>query len=555
VLRFRRAGGPWPASEMPGSAGEVTITLEHPGTPLVLPLPTTADGALRVMLPRGHHAVRLQLGRGSSFDPLTYPSSTLQGELTVERAGEAIIDVPSTPLTFDVRLGGQPFPVPKVGESVALRLEGRYGLPGIDSNLFNWKRAAGQALEKRTVWLEPGKYTVVITTEGAVENPSLPSGYDIVTRFLEIGSEPLERTFDVPMVKLSGDLTINGKDLPASARAEVDLAAKDAVARAVVATARPAHYEVLAFAGTYDVSLATDTGAEASGVPFGAVKVFPAKTLEQDLVAGITATSLPWSATLTVNGAALPDAARDRGTLLIDGAISHEFALGKTGPAMAMGPVFLGGPSTVKVVGAAGGVLPLAPTPVATGFTPSSTSAQLDLKVATLTIGLSIDGRDPDPAPARGSFRLTRADDATISFRAPATTEGPLQAVVPIAPGTWRVVFQSGGAAGLPAGEVSLGDLTVPPEGLTRSFPVKSLELVVEIRRNGGSLPDATAGKDRGAVQVGDARVPLPTTGPARVSVRAFAGVTAVSVVCQASCGAGLPPFLTVAPRVRVAAP
>jgi hypothetical protein len=554
TLRFRRAGGEWPASSVPGSAGELTIAAERPRAPLVLPLPTDASGALKVMLPRGRYAVQLQMGRGPSFDPFAYPISTLAGTLTVERAGEVIIDVPATPLTFDVRMAGAPFPVPRAGESVSVRIEGRYGLPGISSNLFSWKRAAGQPLERGTVWLEPGKYTVTVTTEGALQDPSLPSGFVIATRFLEIGAMPVERTFDLKIVTLEGPVTVDGKDLPADARGEVDLAGKDAVARALIGSARPARYEVLAYAGRYDLTLETETGA-AGGVPDGGMLVFHDELVDHDLMTPIAATTLPWSAEVTVNGSALPAAMFTRGTLVLDGGASQAFSLGSAGPGAVSGLIYRAGAAgMVRVVGAAGGPLPPMAMTVATDFTPSSTPGRFDVVLAPMTIGLRIDAGDPPASTSpRGQFRFARADDPSVSVRTSASMDGPLAAVMMIPPGTWRGTFQSAsGAAGLPAGELVLPDLIVPPEGLQRTVEISSTDLAIEVRRDGVPLPDAAAGKDRGAVQVGATRLRLPRTGPASLVVKVFPGVTSVALICDDTCGAGLPSFLTVVPRVRV---
>jgi hypothetical protein len=222
------------------------------------------------------------------------------------------------------------------------------------------------------------------------------------------------------------------------------------------------------------------------------------------------------------------------------------------GPAMVSGLAYAGSPAIVKVLGASGGKLPPFAMVVASDFTPSSAPAKFDVVVVPLTIGLRIDGQDPAASTAfRGSFRLTRADDPASTFRAPASLQGRLTTSVMVPPGTWKAVFQSGGAPVLPAGEIALPDLVVPREGLARELEVSTAELVVEISRNGAPLVEGTGGKDRGAVQVGATRLRLPRTGPARLVVKAFPGVTSVSVVCDESCGAGLPPFLTVVPRVR----
>jgi hypothetical protein len=552
TLRFRRDGGAWPSSSTSGSAGELTITPERPQAPLTLQMPTSGDGTLQVMLPPGHHGVRLQMGRGPSFDSLTYPISTLEGELTVEQAGEAIIDVPATPFTFDVRLGGAAFPVPKQGESVAVRIEGRYGLPGISSNLFVWKRSAGQALVRRTVWLEPGKYTVTVITEGAPQNPSLPAGFVIATRYLEIGGAPLERTFDLQMVQLDGAITVDGKDLAPGATAEVDLAAKDAVARAVVAPTRPARYSVLAFAKSYDVSLATEPGIE--GLPSGSIRVAQQKTITQSSTLPIDVTTTRWSAEVTLNGMPLPDAMRERGALALVGAAEHELALGKTGPARVSAPVYQGGPATVNVVGVAGGPLPPVATAVATGFTPSSAPVTLDVALAPVTIGLRVDGSDPPAGTtARGQFRFSRADDPTARFSVDASSSGPLTATLALPPGTWKAIFRAASdAAGVPVGELALPELVVPREGLTKTFEATSAPLAIELRHNGALLPDAAGVKDRGVAQVGATRVHLPRTGPSRLTLRAFPGITSLSLICDETCGTGLPPFVTVVPRVQV---
>jgi hypothetical protein len=493
------------------------------------------------------------MGRGADFDPFTYPVSTLEGELTVEQAGEAIIDIPATPFTFDVRLGGAPFPAPHQGESFALRIEGRYGLPGISSNLFVWKRGPGQAPERRTAWLEPGKYSATVITEGAVQGPSLPSGFIIATRFLEIGAAPVEQTFDLQMVQLDGAITVDGKDLAPAATAEVDLAAKDAVARAVVGPARPAKYSVLAFANTYDVSLATEPGAESAGVPGGSIRIAQQKAIAQSPVLPIAVTTTPWSAELTLNGMPLPDAMRGRGALVLAGAASHELPLGKTGPAKVMAPLYQGGPAQVSVVGAAGGPLPPVPVPVASDFQPSSTPVTLDVVLAPVTIGLRVDGRDPPAGTAaRGQFRFSRADDPSVRFSVDASSSGPLAAAAVLPPGTWKPIFRAAGdAAGVPAGELALPDLVVPREGVTKTFEATSTSLVIDLRRNGGPLPQATGTKDRGIVQVGATRVHLPRTGPSSLTLKVFPGITSVSIVCNETCGAGLPSFLTVVPRLH----
>ena len=129
--------------------------------------------------------------------------------------------------------------------------------------------------------------------------------------------------------------------------------------------------------------------------------------------------------------------------------------------------------------------------------------------------------------------------------------DGHLTTSVLIPPGTWKAVFVAGGAPALPIGEVALPDLIVPREGLTRELEVSTAELVVEVSRNGAPLAEATASKDRGTVQVGATRLRLPRTGPARLTLKCFPGVTSVSIACDETCGAGLPPFLTVVPRVR----
>jgi hypothetical protein len=504
------------------------------------------------MLRRGRHGVSLQMGRRPTFDPFTYPISTLEGELTVDGPGEAVIDVPATPFTFDVRAGGGPFPVPRTGESVAVRIEGRYGLPGFSSNLFVWKRTAGQALEKRTVWLEPGKYTVYIITEGAPDNPSLPGGYLIATRFLEVGADPLERTFDLKIVKLEGDITVDGKDLPPAVRAEVDLLAQDAVARGVLGAGRPAHYGVLAFAGEYRVLLATESGSEGAGVPAGALRAFT-RLVDQNLVAPIAATTLTWSGEVTRNGAPLPDAPAERGALVLDGVLNHQLSLGKAGAGPFSGLVYQGGPSAVKVVGTGQAGLPALPVTVASDFTPAGTPARFDVVLAPVKVGLRIDGKDPlASTTTRGQFRFTRADDPALSVRVPASLTGPLLADVALPPGTWKAGFQSAGATELPIGDVTLPDLMVPTEGLTRDLDLTTVNLTIEVRHNGSLLPDATGPKDRGAVQVGSTRVRLPRTGPAGFNLKVFPGVTSVAVICDESCGAGLPPFVTVAPRLKV---
>jgi hypothetical protein len=111
-------------------------------------------------------------------------------------------------------------------------------------------------------------------------------------------------------------------------------------------------------------------------------------------------------------------------------------------------------------------------------------------------------------------------------------------------------VFTAAGAPGLPAGELALPDLTVAREGLTRTFEVSSASLVVELRKNGAPLPDAAAGKDRGAVQLGTTRLRFPATGPARLTVKTWPGVAGISYVCDGAC-ADLPPFITPVPRVK----
>jgi hypothetical protein len=550
ILRFRLNGGPWPQSSIAGAAGEITLTPERPQPAIVRALPIAADGALAIDLPVGRHAFRLEMGRGATFDAYRFPITNLAGELTVTGAGETTIDIAATPLTFDLRLAGAPFPAPRPGEIVALRVEGRYG------HRLQIKRGPGQRLEGGTAWFEPGKYTVSVITEGAGRDPSLPNGSVTLTRSLEIGAAPLQRTFDVSLYKVAGAVTIDGKDLPAGASAQLSLEGPDGSARADVSPARPARYEVLAFAGAYDFLLGTTPGAPGDGVPSGGARLFEKRRVDGDLRADLAASTVQLTAEVTAGGKPLPDALQDRGSLRIEGAASHTFGLGRMGPAIVFGLVYQG-PSQVTVVGTPGGGLPNMAVSAATGFVPSVTPVKFDLQVAPVTVTLTIDGGQPPAAMVpRGFFQFSRVDGTGETGLVAASKEGPLQATFTLTPGAWKGRFRTNtGAAGLPLGDAELPELVVPPEGITRSFELAGVPVALEVRKNGAALPDATEGKGRGLLQVGSTRVALPPAGPARAEVKVFPGVTSVAYICDDACGAGLPEFLTLVPLVRLGGP
>ena len=545
-LRFKLNGGAWPRSAVAESAGQITITLEQQEQ-RILPLPTDESGLLTVPLPRGRHQFQLELGRGDSFDPFKYPITNLAGALVVERAGEVTIDLQAPPVTFALRLNGAPFPAPATGEAVALRIEGR------TAHRLQVKRGAGQTLDHGTIWLEPGKYVVTLTTESPFGG-TLPSGFVILDRSFEVGTAPLETTFDAGMFTATGGITVDGKDLPASADAEIDLIGHDGESRATVPATRPAHYRILAYRGQYDLELATATRDSAAGIPSGDVRVLEKKTIDGDLTSDIAVTTVPWPVEITSNGLPVADSPLSRGKLQLAGGLGASFELGPAGPVRLTPLVYQGTASQVTVVGASSGPLPAFPVPVASALTTAATPAKLDVPVAPVTVALHLDSGDPPAAAVpRGFFRFSRADGTPGEVSVNASSSGPLTATLNLTPGTWSARFQANGeAAGTPAGDLALPDLIVPKEGLSRTVEVATVEAVVEFRQNGGALPDAVAGRDRGQVQIGSTRIKLPATGPARLALRIFPGVTSVAVVCAGTCGAGLPQFLTLTPFVAV---
>jgi hypothetical protein len=550
TLRFRLNGGAWPQSEVAGSAGQITITLEQPQTQRVLPLPIGNEGVLTLALPRGRHRFQLEMGRGATFDPFKYPITNLTGSLIVERGGEVNIDLQAPAMMFELRLNGAPFPAPGPGEAVALRIEGRTG------HRLQVKRGPGETLVGGTVWLEPGKYTVTLTTEGRPADPSLPSGSVVLTRALEIGTAPLQQIFDVGLYPVSGAITVDGKDLPAGTEAEVELVGADGEIRATVPAARPARYRVLAYRGQYDLLFSTPLDNGPAGVPTGGARVLEKKLIDRELTADIAVATASWPVELTANGAAVGDAAVDRGKLQLSGDVAATFPLGTAGPIRLTPLVYQGAKVQVTVVGASGGPLPAVPVVVASDLAVSATPARLDLPVAPVTVQLRLDGGEPPLAPvSRGLFRFTRAAGTPDEVSVAASSGGPLAATLNLSPGVWRAQFQgSGDATGTPAGDLALGELMVPAGGLTRAIEVATVEAAIDVLQNGAALPDAAPGKDRGIIQLGSTRLRLPRTGPSRVPLRLFPGVTTISVVCDDVCGAGLPPFLTLSPFVAVGA-
>jgi hypothetical protein len=551
MLRFQLNGGAWPQSAVAGSAGQITITLQQPQAQRVLPLPIEASGLLPVALPPGRHRFQLEMGRGATFDPFKYPITNLAGELIVERAGEVIIDIQAPPVTFELRLNGAPFPAPAAGEAIALRIEGR------TRHRLQVKRGPGETLTGGTIWLEPGKYVVTLTTEGTPADFTLPSGSVILTRALEVGTAPLARVFDVGLFALTGAVTIDGKDLPPGLEAEVGLVGPDGEVRATVPAGRPARYRLLAFRGQYDLTFATPEGDRAAGIPGGAVRVLEKKTIEQDLVADVAVTTATWPVEITANGAPVADAALDRGKLQLVGGVAAVFGLAATGPIRLAELVYQGTATQVAVVGSAGGPLPPVAVPVASGLAVSAAAAKLDVRVAPVTLQLRIDGAEPPAAAVpRGYFRFSRVEGPPGDVNVGASASGPLATTVNLTPGLWRAHFQANGdAPGMPAGELPLPDLMVPAEGLTRTLELATVEATIELQKDGAVLPDAAPGKDRGLLQIGPTRVRLPRTGPARAALRIFPGVTSVAVICDETCGAALPQFLTLTPFVAILPP
>jgi hypothetical protein len=206
-------------------------------------------------------------------------------------------------------------------------------------------------------------------------------------------------------------------------------------------------------------------------------------------------------------------------------------------------------------VGASDSPLPALPVPLATGLSPPA-PARLDLSVAAVTVRLRVDGGEPPAAAVpRGLFRFSRADGTPDAVTVPASAAGPLSATLPLAPGVWRVHFQGSGTPGAPAGDLELPELALPREGLDRTIEISTVEAVIELRQDGALLPDAAPGKDRGLVQVGSTRLRLPPTGPSRLAVRVFPGVTTLAVICADTCGAGLPSYLTLSPFITLGGP
>ncbi len=549
-------GGALPDSPNGTSRGALEVRTQAAGPVSVHRITLTASGPVAMRLPLFAGAYEVWLS--TSADVTGMPRSTFARVATgVVQPGTTRLDWNAVTATASgtLTLNGGALP-----DSPALQSRGKLVFRDRRTFATHSVTLAPTGPATFSLLLFAGEYDVDLETAANVVG--LPaSTKTCVASGVAIASSA-SFAWDVRAVNLSGLITVNGGAMPASpnlaARGSVAFidAVTSATRFAAVPATGPASWSALVFAGTYDIRFTSSR--DAVGLPSGqGVQV-------EDDVAVTVSRSFTWNlepvsifGTLTLNGAALPDASGNRGSLQLGsehGSVS--FAIGPSGPATFSGLVYRGTYDAVfsgslHVAGVPPNVYAVIARSVAVGAQQAFT---WNIVAGVTPCSITVDGAPMPDSPliaSRGKLVL-RSRDVSGSTEIALSPTGPATFSPVLYAGTYTaLLITDEGAAGMPAGQshvLSTG-FTVPHAGPLR-FDATTATVSGLLTVNGGAMPDSPLRPGRGSVRLrqrvppavglNEVRAPMGPTGPGAWSVRVFGAAYDVDFV-TATDVTGLP--------------
>ncbi len=361
----------------------------------------------------------------------------------------------------------------------------------------------------------------------------------------------IDLTYDFTPVTLTGTLTLNGQTLPTGPRGSLEFTDLDtgALLYATLATSGPATFSLELLRGTYDVRWVSL--AQTAGLPPGRGAVARGVVVTASSTQSWNVNTVNVSGTVTYDGVAPPGVGSSgkRGLVTFRDAAGQtevSFSLPPTGPATYSGQLFTG---TFDVEFS--GATPAEPRAVfarALPFTASSTRVD-DLRFGVVTATVSLNGQSVNWQALTGAaLELVNVETNQV-FSGGATSATPSVFTVTVPQGAYDVFLRTYALQPAPAPARARALLArAVSVGPTANFAwqVRSHELTATLTLDGLPFPER-GGADRGSLwfheSVGSLKltVPLPTTGPATVTLRLAEGVYDIGYETPQAPFAGVP--------------
>jgi len=559
TLRFTLNDEAWPTSRADANGGMLKIWPRgNASSPEEWALPSGEEGPLHILLAPGEYSVQAIMS-GDDVDHTAYPVADRMGRLVVKSAGEAVVPFEGYPVHYSISVDGEPMEA--LPESV-LWLIVHFTA---DRSLPSGLTFRPQEKPEERILLPPGSYDVQVQVISTATLP-LPTGSQLVYEGLLIGpGEDPDVTFDLSLVPVSGEVRLNGEELPGGAQAgAVIYSSVDALhllggmaglagvfpealpaGLMTISSQRPADYEGSVYAGRYDVHY-DGTDSELPGVPPCRFPVV--LDVEAGGVLDVNLETVAVSGSLRLNGhnpgqdgMPVVESIRFTGHDWVDYCFST-FDLDDAQPPEFSGLLFAGiynihlagygdGNSLVRLVSE----VEVSPSPL-----------DLDIAVHKLEVDLTLNGEAPPSCPddscsSRGSVFVESLDfqDFSQAIHTFIEPEGALSATVLVPSGSWRMGYASFEEdSPLPPGSAHLADLQVDGDR-SLVYDLRTVDVEVSLTRAGKPWPHAPNGGAPGVIRFrprmgfNSSSLVLPADGEARVSGVVYRGIHDIYYSCD----------------------
>lgn len=537
TLTFTRNDEAWPTGA-PGSAGLLVLRRASDGQKRTFTMPTDPSGTLAIAVPEGTWNASFQADPAVPLDTAKYASVRRPAALVVAANGDDNVDVDTWILELTARLDGAAITTLPADASWTWTMWS----PTAGTQMIYVQ--PGESVRRRYV-VEPGPWDITAYLGGDAWPDGNRAWVEAITTddLDDRNVAAFEATFTTAAV--SGAVRMDGVSVTANTR-YVTWTGTGTETFEATTTGGATRYEGRVLAGeTYEVRLTSYASPDGSLVVASG---------QAPGVLDVRATVVPWSGTVTANGAPtrgyvnadITHTAPDGSSSTLDvtgssGANFNGYAWDKVGETRVQGD---------------GERLPGGDFLVESGTRPR-TGRAYDLDGVAVTIHLTLNGVDVNQTDATyyGSITLSQVDPATgevlpetAAIRGGATASwtrpGPFVATALLPVGTYALNPYFTDNELTPAGFPSLGTATVRRAG-TIEVDARTWRATVELLADGQAL-DPVPGGNRGEIQVGSARFVVPGSGRARASVEGFVSEqsTLVAWTCYPSQGCGAEAYL-----------
>ncbi|WP_394831524.1 hypothetical protein LVJ94_33935 [Pendulispora rubella] len=456
------------------------------------------------------------------------------------------IDIKTVHVTGTVTLRGKPLPASRRGQLVFRDplTSASYYMPV--TSTFAITLAAGIY----DISYDPGPNTV--------EGPDFPSAFGVLQRGVALLQDgPHELHIDIPMVTISGTVTLNGKPLPSGGfRPQIFVGGIDFIPEANGA------FHVTMIPGVYDVTMrphACSPSTPSNPYPCFATTLRSGVPLMQDGRLEIDIPTVRITGNITLNGQPLPDSESDRGGVMFGDFLPHNYALRlPTKGAASLDIAVVPGTYSIDYLpeltypapcnGTAYTPMPCAPTRIAENVTfDKDRRIDIDIRAVHLKIQATLNGAPLPDAEDAGYLFLKGAAGSSSQLLMP--MGGPRSFTLTVSPGTYairyfpkvlsdRLPLPRAGGAVVPQLEIT-GDrdliVNIPTVQLTTRLTLRGQNLPPNRQYSGRlmwSLHDGgftTAGLD-------------PSGGPISISETLLPGIYSISISGLGTCDGPTPP-------------